>query len=106
MVTIYHYDEKTGHYIGQGVAPSNPAEPSAPLLPAHSTTVPPPSGPVRFDPVVGDWLAAGDAKAAPVVAVVPEVETKTAPPNAGPEKVQAAEQPSERPTKGRKSRRR
>ena len=57
MITIFHYDETAGHYIGRGIAPGNPGDPDSPLIPAHSTTKPPPEGRVRYDEEKSEWVA-------------------------------------------------
>lgn len=108
MVTIYHYEETTGTYIGQGVAPNNPADPSNPLIPAHSTTTPPPAGRVRYDAEKGDWVSLETATPEPLAAKVPEaLEVREAAPETKteePEKVEEA--PKAKPsTRSRKSRR-
>lgn len=40
--TVYHYDESTGEYLGDGIARPDPMEPGRWLIPAWATTVEPP----------------------------------------------------------------
>ena len=52
-MNIYHYDQTTREYLGQGEAAPDPMEPGRWLIPAWATTIEPPepkSGMVRtFD---------------------------------------------------------
>lgn len=40
---VFHFDGKTGLYVGEGVADESPLEPGQFLLPRYSTTVEPPA---------------------------------------------------------------
>lgn len=40
--TVYHYDEKTGEYLGDGIARQDPMEPGRWLVPAWATDIAPP----------------------------------------------------------------
>lgn len=46
---IYHFDEKTGAYLGAGVADPDPLTPGAWLLPAYSTAVKPDAVPAKWN---------------------------------------------------------
>ena len=108
MITIYHYDETTGSYIGRGIAPGNPGDPDSPLIPAHSTTIPPPEGRVRFDEEKSEWVARETATPTTLKATVPDALevaeiVKPEPKTEEPEKEEA---PTEAPKqRSRKSRR-
>jgi len=65
MITIYHYDETTGVYIGQGVAANNPKDPANPLIPAHSTIEPPPGAGYAYDAKAGQWVDKKEKGVAP-----------------------------------------
>jgi len=65
MLTIYHYDETTGVYIGQGVAANNPKDPANPLIPAHSTIEPPPGTGYAYDAKAGQWVDKKEKGVAP-----------------------------------------
>ena len=65
MLTIYHYDETTGVYIGQGVAANNPKDPANPLIPAHSTIEPPPGAGYAYDAKAGQWVDKKEKGVAP-----------------------------------------
>ena len=65
MITIYHYDETTGVYIGQGVAANNPKDPANPLIPAHSTIEPPPGTGYAYDAKAGQWVDKKEKGVAP-----------------------------------------
>lgn len=55
MQKIFHYDEKTGVYIGEGLAHVDPMTGEA-LVPAHATTLMPPPGlGVRFNTEKSTW---------------------------------------------------
>ena len=41
-MNIYHYDQTTREYIGQGEATPDPMEPGRWLIPAWATTIEPP----------------------------------------------------------------
>lgn len=41
-MNIYHYDAKTGEYLGVGVADESPLEPGVWHIPAYATSTPPP----------------------------------------------------------------
>lgn len=41
-IKVYHFDGKTGLYVGEGVADESPLEPGAYLLPRFATTAEPP----------------------------------------------------------------
>lgn len=48
---IYHYDQNTGEYLGDGEAAADPLEPGRWLIPAWATTIAPPEaveGKVRY----------------------------------------------------------
>lgn len=48
---IYHYDQHTGEYMGDGEAAADPLEPGRWLIPAWATTIAPPEaveGKVRY----------------------------------------------------------
>ena len=75
MITIYHYDETTGVYIGQGVAANNPKDPANPLIPAHSTIEPPPGAGYAYDAKAGQWVDKKEKGVAPH----PVVESEDAP---------------------------
>ena len=79
MLTIYHYDETTGVYIGQGVAANNPKDPANPLIPAHSTIEPPPGAGYAYDAKAGQWVDKKEKGVAPHPVVEMKVESEDAP---------------------------
>ena len=104
MITIYHYDETTGVYIGQGVAANNPKDPANPLIPAHSTIEPPPGAGYAYDAKAGQWVDKKEKGVAPQPVVGSE-DAPTPKPKSEPvkepksETVKPVKEPDSKPVK-------
>lgn len=56
-LTIYHFDQATGQFLGTGTADENPLDRDNPLIPAGATTIAPPNERAGFVRIfsAGEW---------------------------------------------------
>ena len=66
-MNIYHFHPSTGVFLGQGEADADPLTEGQYLLPAHSTTIAPPSVAIGFFPAFDGvaWQAVAEPEPAP-----------------------------------------
>lgn len=106
MTNIYHFDPKSGEYIGDGVADASPLEPGVWLIPAYATSDAPPQIEAGHRPVwTGEaweqridlrgtpiWLADGSATVVSFLGPLPAGATTEPPASASPEQREAQRQ--------------